>query len=268
MNRHHALGAPGDDSGDAHRAGAGAAGPGLTRAPLPHAHFYFARAEDLDELRVHPLGKKRVVLEARSKLFQIQRIDVVEIEHAVRVAHGNAGDLVGFAVDGERPVFDLTVGVHRNLPPLEDRLAHVDLDQFADDARPRDAVVVDIFGEAADAVAAHLHLAAVGVVDLHLEIGHLRGMDGQQLIGADTEAAIAKVLGDRVQMIDILFQAVEEDKIVARPVHLGEFEFHNFDCFEPGLRRTPLKYIQTYWSDAGITSPLIRSSKLSRWRTT
>src|SRR5262245_7004304 len=185
MNRDGALGAPGNGARHADRARAGAAGPSLPRAALPDPHFDFRRADDFDEFRIHPLGKKRVVFEARSNLFEIERIDILEIEHAMRIAHGDAGHFVGLAVNNERAVFDLAVRVHRNFSSLEDRLAHIDFHQLADDAWPddagqgfdfefafvRDAVIVDVFGETADAVAAHLHLTAVGVVNLHLEVG-------------------------------------------------------------------------------------------------
>ena len=149
--------------------------------------------------------------------------------------------LVGLAVHRQRPVFDLAVGIDGNLSPVKNRLAHVDFDQLADNLRPdnagerlhfelallRDAVIVNVFGEAADAVAAHLDLTAVGVVDLHLEVGDFRRMHRQQLIGADAEAAVAELLGDGFQMIDVFLQAIEKNEIVARAVHLGELQFHN-----------------------------------------
>ena len=182
-----------------------------------------------------------VMLEARPELFEIERVDVVKIKHTVRIAHRNTGDFVHLAVNGQWPILNLTVGVHRNFSPVEDRLAHVDFHQFTDDPRPddtgagfhfkrslgRDAVIVDVFGEAADAVAAHLHLAAVGVINLHLEIGDFRRMHRQQLIGADAEAAIAKFFRDKIEIFNVLFQAIDKHEIVARAVHLGELEFHN-----------------------------------------
>ena len=87
-------------------------------------------------------------------------------------------------------------------------------------------MIVNIFGEAADAVAAHLHLAAVGVVDLDLEVGDFRWMHRQHLIRADTEAAVAQFFGDRFQVVDVFFQAIEKNKIIARAVHLGKLDLH------------------------------------------
>src|SRR6266576_1970362 len=241
MNRDLALGPPGDHASDPHGASARAARPGFARAALPDAHFHFFRADDLDKLSVHSLGEERVMLEARPDLFQIEGVDIVEIDHTVRIAHGDASDFIRLTVHRQRPVFDLAVGVDGNLSPFEDRLAHVDFDQLADDLWPnnagegfdfelallRDAMIVNIFGEAANPVAAHLHLAAVGVVDLHLEVGDLRWMHRQQLVGADAEATVAELLSDRIQVVDVLFQAIEENKIIACAVHLGELQFHN-----------------------------------------
>ena len=65
-------------------------------------------------------------------------------------------------------------------------------------------MVVNIFGKAANTVAAHFHLAAVSIVDLHLEIGDFRRMNRKQLIGANTEAAIAELFGNRFQVADVL----------------------------------------------------------------
>ena len=135
------------------------------------------------------------------------------------IAHRHAGYLISLALHRQRTVFDFAVGIDGDFAPFENRFAHVDFDQIADDLWPddagqcfhfdlvllRDAMVVDIFGETADAVAAHLHLAAVGVVDLHLEVGDLRRMHRQQLIRADAETAVAEPLGDRLRDSAMLF---------------------------------------------------------------
>jgi hypothetical protein len=66
-------------------------------------------------------------------------------------------------------------------------------------------------------------------------------MNRQQLIGADAEAAIAKFFRDRCQIGDVPFQAIDKNEIVARPMHLGKFEFHNL--YE-GARHAPLHLIK------------------------
>ena len=38
------------------------------------------------------------MLEARTNLFKLQMVQVVEVEHAVRVPHRDARDLIGFAI--------------------------------------------------------------------------------------------------------------------------------------------------------------------------
>src|SRR5262249_1905240 len=191
--------------------GAGAAGPGLAGAALPHPHAYLAGTENFHELGIDAIGKERMMLEARAEFFQIQTIGIVGVEHAMGIAHRDAGDAVDRAVDLERIIENLAVGVDGDLAPFEDRLAHIDLDEVvADDARAddagqrldgelslfREAVVAHIFCEAADAVAAHFDLSAVGVVDFHLEIDGARRMDREQLVRADAETPVAELLGD------------------------------------------------------------------------
>ena len=89
-----------------------------------------------------------------------------------------------------------------------------------------DPVIVDILREATDTVAAHFHLAAVGIVDLHLEVGDFRRVDRKELIRADTKAAIAQAAGNLTQVRDLSLQAIDKNKIVPAAVHLGKLEFH------------------------------------------
>src|SRR5439155_25556809 len=98
----------------------------------------------------------------------------------------------------------------RDLGRLQDRLAHVHADALylalfdlqvkrqdaaaRFDRQPRlggDAVVVDVLGHAADAVAAHLRFAAVGVEHAHAGVGALRRADEDQAVAADAEMAVA-----------------------------------------------------------------------------
>ena len=90
-------------------------------------------------------------------------------------------------------------------------------------------MIVDIPGEAADAVATHLHLAAVGVVDLHFEIGDCRRMHREQLIRADAKAAVAKLFGHGFKILDVVFQTIKENEIVAGTMHLGKLQFHDLE---------------------------------------
>ena len=54
-------------------------------------------------------------------------------------------------------------------------------------------MIVNLFCKAADTVTAHLDLTAIGIIDLHLEVGDFRRMHRQQLIRTDAEAAVALV---------------------------------------------------------------------------
>jgi hypothetical protein len=93
-------------------------------------------------------------------------------------------------------------------------------------------MVVNILGKAANAVAAHLYLAAVGVVDLHLEVGDFRRMNRKQLIRADPESSVAQLFCNRLQAVDVLLETIEKNEVVAATMHLGELDFHLAYCFE------------------------------------
>src|SRR5262245_57023124 len=187
VDRHFTLSSTREHTGNADCRGAGAASPGLASPPFPHSHPYFVGAQYFDKFRVHSLRKKRMMLEAGPDFFQIQGINVIQIEHAMGVAHGDTRDLISCAVNRQWMIDDLAIGIHGNLSPFQYRLSHVHFDQFTDDLWANDAcqsfdfqlalfrkvVVVNIFGKTANAVAAHFHLATVGVIDLHLEVGDL-----------------------------------------------------------------------------------------------
>ena len=85
------------------------------------------------------------------------------------------------------------------------------------------AVVVDVLGDATDAVAAHLRLGAVGIEHLHPGVGRLGGEDEDQAVAADAEVAIAHAAGEfgRVGWGG-LGEAIDVDVVVSGPVHLGE----------------------------------------------
>jgi hypothetical protein len=87
-------------------------------------------------------------------------------------------------------------------------------------------VFVNVLCETTNTVAAHFHLAAVGVVNLHLKVGDLRWMNRQELISADPETPIAEPAGNGAQIRDIVFQAIDKNKIIAAAVHLGKWNFH------------------------------------------
>jgi hypothetical protein len=73
------------------------------------------------------------MLEIGPELFQIKGFDVIEVGHAVRIAHRDARHDVSPAVNDQRSIDDLAVGINGNLASLENWLAHIHLDQVADD---------------------------------------------------------------------------------------------------------------------------------------
>ena len=85
--------------------------------------------------------------------------------------------------------------------------------------------------EAARAVAALLHLAAVGVENAVAKIGagQARRFNQQDLIATDAKMPVGQApqlcRGERQAPA----HAVQHDEIVARPLHLGERELHS--CF-------------------------------------
>src|SRR5215468_10549718 len=83
VDRHFTLSPTREHSGNPDCRGAGAASPGLAGPSFPDSHSYFVGAQYLDKLRVHPLGEKRMMLEARPDFFQILRINVIQVEYAM-----------------------------------------------------------------------------------------------------------------------------------------------------------------------------------------
>ena len=170
-------------------------------------------------------------------------VALVDERDAVGVAHRDAGDGERAAGDFERRVDRRIAGERRgNLAAGEDRLAHVDADALdlagaefevergtacrrrrSAAGRGGDAVVVDVLGDAADAVAAHFGLGAVGVEHPHLGVGAVDGADQDQAVGADAEVAIGDRAGEgRGVGGNRLAEAIDVDVVVAGAVHFGE----------------------------------------------
>src|SRR3989442_649842 len=234
------------DPGHRGRAGARTTGPCLPSTTLPNSHSDCIGLKHFDEFRVDALGKKWMVLEARADALQIQAVQIIQIKHAVRIPHRDASDLIRSSIHFQWMVENFAVGIHGNFSPLQNRLSHVNLNLIPDetwsnDSREslhgqlsfgRQAVIPDIPGKTADAIATHLHLSAVRVVNLHLEVGDLGRMNGQKLIGTDAEAAIAKLLGQLFELAVLSIETIDKNKIVAAAVHLGKMNVHLlFDPF-------------------------------------
>ena len=94
------------------------------------------------------------------------------------------------------------------------------------------AVVVQVFAEAARAVAAVFDFAAVGVVDAVGEVmrGIGRGFDDQQLIEADAAVAVGQREDFLARPVEGFMQGIQHDKVVTEAVHFAESaDAHRFD---------------------------------------
>mmetsp|Transcript_4719 Transcript_4719/g.10289 ORF Transcript_4719/g.10289 Transcript_4719/m.10289 type:complete len:305 (-) Transcript_4719:401-1315(-) len=116
------------------RARARAAGQRRPRASLPDFHLEVSLAEDLHKLDVG-LGREHLVaLDLGANRRQINRIEVVDEDDGVRVAHADARHLVLGPIDDERRANDPLLRIHRerrwDRRPIKDRLAHVDADRI------------------------------------------------------------------------------------------------------------------------------------------
>ena len=78
-----------------------------------------------------------------------------------------------------------------------------------------DAVVVDVFCEAADAVAAHFRLAAVGVDNAHPHVGLIAGHDDDDAVGADSRMAVAHFHGQFGKILVRAFLIFKKYEIVS-----------------------------------------------------
>ncbi len=85
----------------------------------------------------------------------------------------------------------------------------------------------DEAGEAARAVAALRHFAAVGIEDtiVEIEIGIVRRLDDQQLIETDPQMAIRQPANQLRREKDVLRHGIHNHEIVAESVHFGELHF-------------------------------------------
>ena len=211
---------------------------------LPRPHRDLARTEDLHDMDVHSLRERRVILDPGTERLQGERARVVDIDHGVRVAHRYDGHCKIAAIDLKRRVDGRLAGQERGNPRrVEDRGTHVhagptdvssvDLQVEREDAAarldpepvlPHDVMIVEILGDATDAVTAHLAFGAVGVEHPHPRgVGPLRGHDQDQTVATDPIMAVAhghRQLGwvGRRRLVE----RGNIDVIVADPVHLRE----------------------------------------------
>ena len=148
------------------------------------------------------------------------------------------------AVDLEGLVDELTVLEDRDAPPLQNRSTHIDADRFhksvgavlggrlQDAAVSHDAELVfgddssvpGVLDDAADAVAAHLCLGAVGIDYPHGKVCAVRaGQEIEHPVGTDAVVAITGLHAPGRVDLQVALVAVQQHEVVADALILPEF---------------------------------------------
>ena len=168
--------------------------------------------------------------------MEIDGVYVFDIGHGMRYAHEKARNLIFFAVDSNRFVDDGTCrAFHRDLGAVREGFAHIDRDQadFAVIANRDfrlhdacqgfdgefflidDAVVVDIFGKAADAVAAHFRFTAVGIDDAHADVRLFARYDDDDTVRSDTRMRSTHLDGELGKILVRAVFIFQKNEVVA-----------------------------------------------------
>ena len=244
-----------------------AASQGFTRAAFVDTQAHFGTRQNLHEARVDAAHKSRMVFNLRAPNQHRRRVDRLDNLHRMRIPHGHdrskGGASLAIGRQFERPggpaVDDLrrqASRVKRHFSQVKHRRAHVDTDPtiglqrerqhavhglHAHRVAHRQLVVAHVANKAARAVAAVLHLLAVGVVnrirkiDVNRTDG--RGSHAQYLVCADTEVTVGQKSVLRGAQAKRLPGLVEHHEIIAGALHFGESNSH------AGIIRRPLRGI-------------------------
>ena len=243
MPKHAVVEATGEDARHGDGARAGATRQGLARAPFPDPHLELGPGDHADELGVDPSGEGGMAFDFGADPQHPVVVDFVDERDAVGVAHRDAVDLE-FATGGDQFLAQRGIAGEGggNFRAFENRFPHVDphaigatvddLELEGQDAATGldlqfrlagDAVVVDVLGHAADAIAAHFGFTPVGIEHPHAGIGDLGGADDNQPIGADACVAVTEGDGEGGEIGgECLGEGVDVDIVVSRTVHLGK----------------------------------------------
>src|SRR5688572_5050656 len=219
------------------RAGPGPAGPGLPRAALVHPKPDMAAVDDFHEADVGTTGEARVVLDCGTEPGDRRVGDGRDADHRVRVADRYGADLDLARADRQRINVGLSARLERQRRRAEVRHAHRHRDPVAvqlglhEPARAvqhqvglrRRGPLADVPGDAARAVAALFDLATVGVEDavVHGRSRPARRLEHQRLVEADAGKTIGEA-ADGVRGRGAAGRGVEDDEVVAEPMHLRE----------------------------------------------
>ena len=158
------------------------------------------------------------------------------------IAHRYTGDLPLTIPNGDRCFHNLVAGqLDRNLLRCQHRLSHIHRDRFGfavthrqlqrfDTAQRIDShgfamhptTVVQIFAHATDTVAAHLAFAAIQIEDAHLRVRHLRRVDQNHAVAADTGMEFGQPHTQRFGIAYRLIKAIEINVIIATALHFDK----------------------------------------------
>ena len=204
-----------------HQGGASprATGQGGAGAPLPDPHHQMAGMQHLYEVHVGACRELRMHLQRGPQHRQINALEIRHRNHDVGIAHADGGHRQDLARDRQLPLGQprrTALQQGGNGCGLEERSPHVDPDpaiglQLRHDptrqgldlpgaARPVPIAIGQEAGQAADAIAAHLRLGAIGIEDAHPQFPSFPGGQGEDHpVATHTEAAITQPL-DRLRV--------------------------------------------------------------------
>ena len=177
--------------------------------------------------------------------FNGKVLNIIDIDDAVRIAHGDTGDFERAIKDFQFHVDDLFVrhSNHWQVSACQAWWAHVDpdlVDVFVfirihgqrqdagtgfhlDLGTIYQAVVKGVLCDATDAIAAHFCFAAIGIEHAHFHVSLFRGLNQNQPIAAHAEIPIADFARQALGIFDALPETVNVDVVVAGTVHFDEF---------------------------------------------
>ena len=246
---------------NAHRARARAAREGDARAALPCAHHGFARIRPvLHEVHIDARGEPRVALEVRANRFERNLPRIIARENHMRITHRHQRDMrlnpgrvpptrcaksreIDLVRDHAR-VGGNALDARRNTRMLKDRRAHHDAcagNAAVGSALPQNfqhattgldpqricrhhATIDRVFRHAADAVAAHLAFAGVGVKHAHAQvgIGTRRRAHGDEPVTANREMPVAHDPRHAREIERRVLRSIDVNVVVADAMHLCE----------------------------------------------
>src|SRR5215813_2188864 len=233
----------GEMTGHRHRRSPCTAGQGFARAAFPDAHGEGLGVEHPYKLSIDALRKGRVVLKARAPRRHVKRLRVIHEDDTVRVAHRDSCDLKRGAIDHKRfAQHPPRRSLHRNLGPFQKRFTHFHTDLFYHPMAGKELqceharqsldldggllchpTVIDILGQAPNAIATHLRFTAVRVEHAHAEISLGGGQDQDQAIRAHTKVPVTDRPRHLRRMVDLLLEAIDIDIVIPYAMHFGEF---------------------------------------------